>query len=135
MLSCKDIFGWELDGSVENGGTVKIYSENAPKDNSFTEITKGDFGTQIRICGRPCDTYCSVFTEMDDCLRQGYCGWCSASGGSCVAGDDSGPDDTLECAAVDYDYECSQVCSALTDCSSCTAESGCGWCDDLWCTV
>jgi len=79
-------------------------------------------------------TECAARTECGACALDG-CGWC-ASSGRCVEGTSDGPSDG-SCGGSDWmpvQGACLGACAARTDCASCTATLGCGWCDGAGCT-
>lgn len=83
-------------------------------------------------CPVPVSQSCSPAGDCDSCTRRDGCMWCGAR---CVAW----PEDRAACsgrrAAADPPQCAAAVglCARASDCSTCVAEPGCGWCVGVGC--
>lgn len=78
----------------------------------------------------PSVSQCQQQTSCSDCTSQSNCGWCN---GECLDGTNAGSNNE-ECKAGDGDWywgSCSSTvgCSVYDECSTCTSDDNCGWCD------
>jgi hypothetical protein len=77
---------------------------------------------------------CDVHGDCDACTADSGCGWCDSSY-ACMTGTASGPS-SGSCSVWDYyAADCApppDPCDVHLDCGTCTADSGCGWCDSSY---
>lgn len=74
---------------------------------------------------------CAMHASCDECANAGGCAWC-AGRGICVGW----PDDHLACddggrvaTQAEHCNDTTHACEGAMDCATCSALSGCGWCD------
>lgn len=74
---------------------------------------------------------CAAHTDCGTCAADATCAWCG-SRGICVGW----PGDAASCSSgdrvatrTDQCNDATHACTAATDCASCQALTGCGWCD------
>lgn len=85
------------------------------------------------VCPLPINN-CGIHNDCGDCAADPACAWCSGRGdhGACLAW----PGDYLSCedgsrvaTATDQCNTATGTCARATDCDSCAALEGCGWCE------
>eukprot|EP00456_Euglypha_rotunda_P054079 TRINITY_DN4371_c0_g1_i6.p1 TRINITY_DN4371_c0_g1~~TRINITY_DN4371_c0_g1_i6.p1 ORF type:complete len:1987 (-),score=164.31 TRINITY_DN4371_c0_g1_i6:96-5966(-) len=98
---------------------------------NYATFDRSLVGSRIKICNMNCSLLCSDYQDCGSCLSHSACGWCGSSG-QCVLKSTDTPNaaaDPSTCPSGFLTSACTDCdCQSKSNCSSCLATPGCGYC-------